>query len=127
MLCLISLVAGRWSWKDEKENDLVLHYIVSRPQRAVGPGDCFLSVFFAAAAAFTFYAILSEAKKKHSVCAIATCKSRECKEILFHRFPPNEETRKTWIVRCKRKDNVNPNSGRICSLHFEPGIVKIKV
>jgi hypothetical protein len=98
------------------------------------PTIAFSMWFFAAAAAFTFHASMSEAKKKHSVCAIATCKSRECKELLFNRFPRNEETRKTCIVRCKRKDNdVNPEGGQLCShaafcalAHFAPGI-KIKV
>ncbi|XP_055850360.1 THAP domain-containing protein 1-like [Episyrphus balteatus] len=37
----------------------------------------------------------------------------------FHKFPKrNSKISKQWIVFCKRKDLINIQSARICSLHF---------
>ena len=30
------------------------------------------------------------------------------------------ELRRLWIHACRRKDSFNPNTGRICSIHFLP-------
>ena len=54
-------------------------------------------------------------------CAVFGCNSnaKQNKDLLFHTFPKDEETRKKWVNACKRADKFNADNGRICSLHFE--------
>lgn len=37
---------------------------------------------------------------------------------MYHRFPKNVSVQRSWISRCKREDNINVDSARICSDHF---------
>ncbi|XP_066962006.1 uncharacterized protein [Macrobrachium rosenbergii] len=54
-----------------------------------------------------------------TVCAVFGCYSNaRKKEVSFFRFPRDEETRQKWVHRCKRRDNFNTTTHRICSKHF---------
>ncbi|CAH1406774.1 unnamed protein product [Nezara viridula] len=54
-------------------------------------------------------------------CAVGICKnSGKCPNISFHRFPRDKKLRKIWILKCRREDQFNPDSSRICSVHFKP-------
>ena len=53
------------------------------------------------------------------VCAVFGCFSNgKKKEVSFYRFPRDEEIRQKWIHSCKRRDNFNTATHRICSKHF---------
>lgn len=59
-------------------------------------------------------------------CAIAACSSQQTKtkndtgqNLSFFRFPKDLKIRKEWIRRCYRKDKFNPDTSRICKLHFK--------
>lgn len=62
--------------------------------------------------------------KGGSCCAVASCINYSGKvknlgrDISFHRFPKDLECKKKWILKCRRKDDWNPNSSYICSEHF---------
>lgn len=57
-------------------------------------------------------------------CAVAICKSFYHKSkgehvFFFFCIPKREDIRKQWIIACKRQDKFNPDTSRICSLHFK--------
>lgn len=37
---------------------------------------------------------------------------------LIRRFPKNDELCKKWILKCRRRDLLNPKTSFICSVHF---------
>ena len=59
-------------------------------------------------------------------CAVASCKAYvggkqkdgDGKPLSFHRFPTDAEERNNWIIRCKRSDEFDPDTERVCSNHF---------
>ena len=55
------------------------------------------------------------------ICAVATFKSRTgcSNKVSFHRFPANAENAKIWKNLCKRKDDFNLKTFRICLINFE--------
>jgi len=59
-----------------------------------------------------------------SSCAVAICKLNFDhgkilgQKIAYYRFPKDENLRKIWITKCRRADQFNPDTSRICSLHF---------
>lgn len=58
-------------------------------------------------------------------CAVATCKNhnRNHEEgISFHRFPVDNSSDicKQWVIKCRRKDEINLRNARVCSTHFLP-------
>lgn len=57
-------------------------------------------------------------------CAVADCTTYNRKtmgtNIMYHQFPKNEELRRVWVLKCKRKDNFNVKNSCICSKHFSP-------
>lgn len=56
-------------------------------------------------------------------CAVAICKSfyhkSKGENVSFFCIPKREDIRKQWIIACKRQDKFNPDTSRICSLHFK--------
>jgi hypothetical protein len=58
-------------------------------------------------------------------CAVAVCSNSWAKAtkqkllISFHKFPKNKELRNLWIKACRRKDEWNPDTSHICSVHFK--------
>lgn len=62
---------------------------------------------------------MSERKSKAS-CAVAQCNNWGFKEpgTVYHIFPKCEEQRRVWVSRCKRADDFNVNTARVCSKHF---------
>lgn len=62
-----------------------------------------------------------------SNCAVYGCDSDYSKKvdgISFFQFPRNATFRRRWLHLCNRKDAVNVERARICSLHFESGSYK---
>lgn len=62
-----------------------------------------------------------------SSCAVYGCKNSyytaRGQNIIYHAFPKSKDLvsrtiRSEWIHRCRRKDKFNPDTGRICSVHF---------
>ena len=56
-----------------------------------------------------------------NVCTITTSTNnagRTGRLLSFHIFPRKGDIRKQWIVACKRADDFNPDTSRICSEHF---------
>ena len=56
-----------------------------------------------------------------NVWAITTCTNnagRTRRSISFHTFPRKGDIREQWIAACKRADDFNPDTSRICSEHF---------
>lgn len=62
-------------------------------------------------------------------CAVFSCKNSEFTrkstggKIMFHRFPRPIDVEskcimKIWINGCQRSDKFNPDTHRICSVHF---------
>lgn len=62
-------------------------------------------------------------------CAVYGCnntyktKLPDDQKIILHTFPKlknivSETMRREWIRRCMRKDQFNPDTSRICSMHF---------
>ena len=49
-------------------------------------------------------------------CSVAICPSP--KDASYFRFPKDISVQKSWIESCKRQDEINPKTARICSLHF---------
>ncbi len=48
-----------------------------------------------------------------STCAVAVCKSPKTSTgVLYHRFPKLPDLQKAWIVACKRKYEINPQTGK---------------
>ena len=54
-------------------------------------------------------------------CAVYGCFSNlgQKGNLSFHKLPKNEETRKTWVHLCKRKDPIDVDRSVVCSLHFQ--------
>ena len=54
------------------------------------------------------------------MCAVYGCSERGSGKtnVHIHRFPSDEETRKIWILKCKRSEIFNTESSVICSRHF---------
>lgn len=57
-------------------------------------------------------------------CAVALCHTDNqsknfAKNIMFFRFPNDENLQKAWINVCKRKDTFNVKNSRVCSKHFD--------
>ena len=57
------------------------------------------------------------------LCAVFGCnncnrRKEDTVYIGFHIFPKCANLRKKWINFCRRKDNFNWKTARICSLHF---------
>lgn len=56
-------------------------------------------------------------------CAVAICKSfydkSKSENVSFFCIPKREDIRKQWIIACKRQDKFNPDTSRICSIHFK--------
>ncbi|KAL1516529.1 hypothetical protein ABEB36_000436 [Hypothenemus hampei] len=42
------------------------------------------------------------------------------RNVLYHRFPKNENVFALWVQRCRRTDKWNPQNSRVCSEHFTP-------
>ncbi|KAL1518180.1 hypothetical protein ABEB36_001842 [Hypothenemus hampei] len=42
------------------------------------------------------------------------------RNVLYHRFPKNENIFALWVQRCKRTDKWNPQNSRVCFEHFTP-------
>ena len=57
-------------------------------------------------------------KKTKKVCAVAVCDNPKHAEVIYHRFPKEESTRKHWIVKCKRGDSFKTQHATVCSTHF---------
>ncbi|XP_076037484.1 uncharacterized protein LOC143022948 [Oratosquilla oratoria] len=59
-------------------------------------------------------------------CVVYGCNSshKKDKSIKFFRFPQDEEYKKKWVDLCKRKEPINTDVARVCSLHFEPSAFK---
>nr|XP_027213409.1 THAP domain-containing protein 2-like isoform X5 [Penaeus vannamei] len=54
-----------------------------------------------------------------SNCSVVGCRMwNRPKDVMHHRFPKEEGPRKEWAIFCGKK-NVNYESDRICSVHFE--------
>ena len=53
---------------------------------------------------------------KFNRCAVAVCVSP--KESSYHRFPKDLKLQKVWIAACKRKDEFNVATAKVCSCHF---------
>lgn len=57
-------------------------------------------------------------------CAVAVCSNSYFKTrnrtdgVSYFRFPKQENLRRLWVERCKRKDKFNPDTSYICSDHF---------
>lgn len=51
-------------------------------------------------------------------CACNNRKKSCLNSIKFFRFPRDERLSKIWITLCKRNDNFNVNTARLCSKHF---------
>ncbi len=62
---------------------------------------------------------LSQSTLDKMVCAVACCKAPFPSNVSFHRFPRAPALRMAWLTACKRKDNLNPDTGRVCSQHFK--------
>ena len=60
---------------------------------------------------------MGEIVKNKNICAVAICPSPP--EASYHRFPKDEKLQKIWIQLCKRKDNVNAKTAKVCSSHFK--------
>ena len=52
------------------------------------------------------------------------CKFTPAVEKQYHSFPKDTTLRNTWVRKCRRSDGVNPNTARICSLHFSSSQLK---
>ncbi|KAL1493357.1 hypothetical protein ABEB36_011426 [Hypothenemus hampei] len=59
-------------------------------------------------------------------CAVTKCNNslevtrRLNRNVLYHRFPKNENVFALWVQRCRRTDKWNPQNSRVCSEHFTP-------
>lgn len=59
-----------------------------------------------------------------TICAVATCKNAHYKTksrvppVTYYSFPKDPALRNTWVWKCGRADQFNPNTSRICSDHF---------
>ena len=57
-------------------------------------------------------------------CAVFDCQNCNDKkrgnQIRFYCMPKNVELQKKWLHFCRRKDEINVNTARICSHHFTP-------
>ena len=56
-----------------------------------------------------------------SNCAVFGCFSNreKNKDLIFHKFPKDIDTRKKWSHLCKRKDSINEETAQIWIKHFE--------
>lgn len=65
------------------------------------------------------------------ICAVIGCNNNNNRKrknniylnettITFHTFPKDNDVRKIWMNKCRRKDEFNSNTARICSVHFRP-------
>lgn len=58
------------------------------------------------------------------ICSVAACRitperaKNLMQKVAYYCFPKDEKIRDIWIKQCKRKDKINVQSGRVCSLHF---------
>ncbi|GAB6029826.1 hypothetical protein CHUAL_014165 [Chamberlinius hualienensis] len=53
-------------------------------------------------------------------CSVYGCNNNHRKkELTFFRFPKDENLMKQWIWACRRKDQLNMKTARICSVHFQ--------
>ena len=55
--------------------------------------------------------------KSGNTCAVAICPSPQ--DASYHHFPKDLKLKKIWTDRCNRKDNINPQTAKICSEHFK--------
>lgn len=51
-----------------------------------------------------------------NTCAVAICPS--LKDASYHRFPKNDSLQKFWVNCCRRKDQFNVQTAKVCSRHF---------
>ena len=59
-------------------------------------------------------------QRKRQICAVAICQSPQPElGYSYHRFPKDKVIRHAWINACRRKDSFNPDTAKVCSLHFE--------
>lgn len=54
--------------------------------------------------------------KMVNTCAVAICPSPQ--DVSYHRFPKDPELLKVWVIRCRRKDEINVKNAKVCALHF---------
>ncbi|KAK3854196.1 hypothetical protein Pcinc_039301 [Petrolisthes cinctipes] len=55
-------------------------------------------------------------------CAVSGCTANRMKLksiIPFYKFPEDKKLRQKWVNCCMRKTEVDPNTEKICMLHFE--------
>lgn len=70
------------------------------------------------------YSIATDVSENKMRCAVGVCSNSLIKtkistpQISYHRFPKNTAILKQWIAACRRKDNFNPMTSVICSIHF---------
>jgi len=64
---------------------------------------------------YTVVTIYCKAAKMHNVCSVA---SSRVSKVQFHKFPKNMDFQNLWIDKCGRKDDLNPETGRVCETHF---------
>ncbi len=50
------------------------------------------------------------------MCAIASCSNPD--DVSYFTFPKDDTVKKIWVRKCKRSDNFNPETSRICEKHF---------
>lgn len=61
---------------------------------------------------------LSTGKYEMGGCAVALCSSPKGQS--YHRFPKDPKLRKLWVQACKRHDDFDVNTCRVCGSHFDP-------
>ena len=62
---------------------------------------------------------------KGKTCAVAVCPNPKTRDgFMYHTFPKVEAIREVWISKCKRLDEFNPSTSRVCSNHFLPSDYK---
>ena len=53
------------------------------------------------------------------ICAVATCNARSGRDpVKLYSFPQDEELRRAWIFKCRRKNYCPSKHARICEQHF---------
>lgn len=55
--------------------------------------------------------------KVNTVCAVYGC-TPQCPSTKFHRFPKDDRLCATWVQACRRLDNINTRTAKICDQHF---------
>ena len=68
-------------------------------------------------------------KRKKKSCCAPNCTSGDVdciEDVVFHKFPPNEDRKKIWIEKIPRRDWTPPKEPRLCSKHFTEDCYKTK-